>query len=175
MIQVTTASPTHIKSIQAIAYKTWPATFGKYLSISQIAYMLEMMYSEESLLMQMVGNKHTFLLAKDDDDVLGYLSYELNEQNLGKLKIHKFYLLPQAQGKGVGKKLLEEAEKIALANGCSIVTLAVYKKNEARGFYLKQGFDIIDEELWEIGQGYLMEGYILEKKLNVSTFQTLKS
>jgi diamine N-acetyltransferase len=93
----------HFTHIQAIAYKTWPNTFGDILSPEQISYMLDMMYSSTALKAQVADKQHIFVLAKEGDSYLGYLSYELNYKNSLKTKIHKIYILPETQGKGIGK------------------------------------------------------------------------
>ena len=80
-------------------------------------------------------------------------------------KIHKIYLLPETQGKGIGKSVIESIGKLAVENNSSSLFLNVNRFNKALHFYEKTGFKIIDEVDIEIGNDYLMEDYVMEKRL----------
>jgi diamine N-acetyltransferase len=155
----------HFAHIQAIANKTWPVTFGDILSPEQIAYMLDMMYSTASLESQVTDKQHVFLIIKEFDNYLGYLSYELNYKNSLKTKIHKIYVLPETQGKGVGKILFGEVTTIAKKNGNTVLTLNVNRDNSAVQFYEKIGFTKVGEEDIDIGEGFIMNDAIMEKNI----------
>ncbi|MDM8174612.1 MULTISPECIES: GNAT family N-acetyltransferase [Olivibacter] len=165
MLHITKAKIDDIHIIQEIAHKTWPITFGSILSFEQISYMLEMMYSTTSLLRQMTELNHHFLLAAEENECLGFISYESAYKNALQTKIHKIYILPEAQGKGVGKKLMRAVEEIALNKGDKRLLLNVNKHNEAEKFYARLGFELIGTEDIDIGSGYLMEDKIMSKKL----------
>lgn len=70
-------------------------------------------------------------------------------------------MLPDAQGKGVGRKLIEKAVEIAQEKGIENVILNVNRFNKAVSFYQKLGFKISSEVNIDIGKGYLMEDYIM--------------
>lgn len=164
MIRLFEAMTQDLKTIQEIAYQTWPATYGKILSKEQLNYMLSQFYSEESL-KNNVQNGHHFLLAKEDNIALGFVSYEHNYKQEPVTRIHKIYILPQTQGKGIGKLLIDAVEDLAKENHSVALSLNVNRFNKALTFYQKIGFEIIGEEDIEIGRGYLMEDYKMEKKL----------
>ncbi|MEH6306718.1 GNAT family N-acetyltransferase [Olivibacter sp. CPCC 100613] len=165
MLYIVEASPENIHIVQKIAYETWPATFDKILSSEQITYMLEMMYSTTSLLQQMTKLAHHFLLAMENNEYLGFISYELAYKETSQTKIHKIYILPQAQGRGVGKKLIKAVEDLAISKGDKSLLLNVNKYNEAEKFYARLGFNTIGTENIDIGSGFLMEDKIMCKKL----------
>ncbi|HEY8938188.1 MAG TPA: GNAT family N-acetyltransferase [Cyclobacteriaceae bacterium] len=165
-MQIIKAEEKHFPIIQRIAHATWPATFGSILSPKQIDYMLEMMYSTSALINQTTVKKHVFLLAEENGDYLGYLSYELNYKGLSKTKIHKIYIHPSAQGKGIGKLLIKKAEDIARKNQSAILSLNVNRDNKAVKFYEGQGFVIVGKEDIDIGEGFLMEDYMMDKVLD---------
>jgi diamine N-acetyltransferase len=162
-----------IEIIQSIARKTWPIAFREILSENQITYMLEMMYSNRALTEQIDVLRHRYLLAYEEKEepegpsgiYTGYLSYELNYNNFNKTKIHKIYILPQFQGCGYGKALIQEVKKIALSNGNKSLTLNVNRNNNAIDFYKTLGFKIMAEEDIDIGNGFLMEDYKMEMPL----------
>ncbi len=164
-VQIRPATITDIPAIQKIARETWPVAFGNILSTGQIAYMLEMMYSTAALNTQIEHKGHVFHLARENETPLGFVSHELNYQHINKTKIHKIYLLPDAQGKGFGAALINTVKQIAMAHRQSALTLNVNKYNKALGFYRRLGFVVAGEEDIDIGNGFLMEDFILDMPL----------
>lgn len=154
----------HYLIIQHIAKFTWPETFQNILSSDQIDYMLDMMYSSKSLEEQ-VKNNHNFLLAIEDGTYLGFTSYELNYQNTSVTKVHKLYILPKWQGKGVGKFLLDEVMNYAREHNNTSLTLNVNRMNPSVNFYQKQGWTIDKEEDIDIGNGFYMNDYVMNINL----------
>ena len=177
--RIVSATPDDYETIRNIAHATWPDTFGEILSGEQIQYMLEMMYSKEAIVEQ-VAKGHVFKLRVADEpekpnaDYLrasttrfkpvGYISYQLDYLP-GTTKIHKIYLLPETQGKGYGKALLQDVEQIARNAGQQRLRLDVNYQNAAIGFYEYLGMQKIDRCNTDIGNGYLMEDWIMEKEL----------
>jgi len=153
------------KAIQDIAGKTWPVTYGAILSSEQIQYMFSMMYDLEALKNQAETKNHHFIIAGEDGNFLGFASYEFDYLGEPKTKIHKIYILPETQGSGIGKKLLYYIAEKAKATGQEFLSLNVNRFNEAVHFYNKMGFEKVGEEDINIGNGYLMEDFIMEKKL----------
>jgi ribosomal protein S18 acetylase RimI-like enzyme len=164
MITISQATIKDIPLIQNIAHKTWPITYGSILSKAQLDYMMELMYSDESLLEQFKV-KPFFFLAYEGDSCLGFTSCEPNYLNTKVTRIHKIYIIPEAQGKGVGKALVEKVISIAKENQSEVISLNVNKFNKAVSFYKKIGFEIVSEEDLDIGNGFLMEDYKMELKI----------
>jgi ribosomal protein S18 acetylase RimI-like enzyme len=150
--------------IRNLALRIWPPTFEKILSEEQITYMLDRMYSMASLEKQF-ENGHKFLLLSENEQPIGFLAYELNYAELSQIKIHKLYLIPELQGKGYGKKLLKHAENLAQVNTQLSMVLNVNKYNPAIEFYKNYGFEIIAEEVIDIGAGFIMDDYQMKKTL----------
>ncbi|GAB3701677.1 GNAT family N-acetyltransferase [Spirosoma flavus] len=167
MIAITEVSEADFPIIQDIAKRTWPSTFEAILSPTQISYMLDMMYSLDSLKSQIQDKHHVFLLAKNQptNEPLGYVSYELNYKEEPLTKVHKIYLLPASQGKGVGRLLLDKVAETALRNGNTRLGLNVNRFNKAVQFYERMGFSVVGQEDIDIGEGFLMEDFIMEKPL----------
>lgn len=177
--RIVPATPADYATIQSIAHRTWPDTFGAILSPTQIAYMLNMMYSEAAIVEQ-VGKGHVFhiLLAESGESSagyigtgfkkyvpVGYVSHQLDYLP-GTTKIHKIYLLPTTQGKGYGRALIDHVERSARAADQATLRLDVNYQNAAVGFYEYLGFRKIERCNTDIGNGYLMEDWIMEKPLN---------
>lgn len=155
----------NLYQIQTLAQEVWPNTFKEILSTSQIAYMMDMMYSEASLKKQLAKGCE-FLIQQKDHCNTGFIAIETFNNNPQTTKIHKIYLLKKYQHQGLGKLLLKKAETIAKANGSIQLQLNVNRFNtNAIAFYKKEGFTITDEEDIAIGNGFLMEDFVMTKLL----------
>ncbi len=163
-MEIVVATKEQLPIIQQLAHDIWPETYGGIISEGQIAYMLDMMYSIPALERQLESNK-IFILFQEEGNNLGFASYELNAEGSPKAKIHKLYVLPQTQGKGIGKQLLGYMAEKARENQNTALYLTVNKNNKARDFYERMGFEVTREAIFDIGQGYVMDDYIMEKPL----------
>ncbi|MFD1605700.1 GNAT family N-acetyltransferase [Flavobacterium artemisiae] len=165
MITITEASIENIAIIQEIANITWPITYGEILTAAQLEYMLDLIYSDEALTKQIQNKEQLFYLISDADGIIGFIGIEHNYKNEAVTKIHKIYLLPETQGKGFGKIVFDEIEKMALENHSKELLLNVNRFNTALNFYKKLGFEIKETVDIEIGNGYLMEDYVMGKRI----------
>ncbi|MGN6508402.1 MAG: GNAT family N-acetyltransferase [Chitinophaga sp.] len=165
MLTISIATPEQLPIVRGIAQITWPVTFGHIVSKAQLDYMMEMMYSDASLIDQVQNKGHVFLLAQADGGFGGYASYELNYRGKPVSKLHKIYVLPQMQGKNIGRALLDEVAAIARNAGMEYLSLNVNRENNAVGFYERYGFDKVREEDLDIGNGYFMNDAVMQMKL----------
>ncbi len=155
-----------LHEVQRIALKTWPKTFANILSPDQINYMLDWMYHIDALQSQLIEKNHVFILAEEMGNYLGFASYEVNLSGTPKTKIHKIYILPEVQGKGVGKKLIQFIKMEAIENDNGFLFLNVNKFNQAAiDFYTFIGFYEAFKEVIDIGNGFVMDDVVMELKL----------
>lgn len=125
--------------------------------------MLELIYSEASLEKQMNEEQCRFLFVYDDDEPVGFAS--TGETEPGIYKLHKIYILPSQQGKGTGKFVIDHIIRELVEKKAKALRLQVNRYNKARSFYEKLGFVVIDEADFDIGNGYFMNDYVMEKKI----------
>jgi diamine N-acetyltransferase len=141
--------------------KIWPVAYGTILSKAQLDYMINRFYSENAL-SQLMDKGHVFYLAQNEkENFVGFLSFEINSAP-DKTKIHKIYVLPETQGTGLGKQFFELVKEKAIENNQKAIFLNVNKYNNALHFYTKLGFTIIKDEVIDIGEGYVMDDYVME-------------
>lgn len=160
-----------IPGIQEIVNTTWPIAYGEILSEEQLKYMLEKFYSTSALTIKINQKSEIFYIAKDKNDVvLGFFAIEHFYELEKKTKLHKIYILPENQGKGIGKLMIEEVIQLAKLQKQESVVLNVNRNNKALLFYQKLGFKIIQTIDIEIGNGYLMEDYVMELKFTLPNF-----
>lgn len=155
------AYETDIPLIRELSQKIWPQTYSTILSASQVEYMMNLIYSEKALLSQMKEN-HQFIIINDGKDPVGFASFSVTSP--GVYKLHKIYLLQSNQGKGMGRFVINEIIEAIARKGGHTLQLNVNRYNKAKDFYEKLGFTVIREEDIDIGSGYFMNDYIMEKK-----------
>jgi len=163
MITLRKANEQDIDVIRDIAAATWPSTYLDLIGQQQIDYMLEKMYNKGELLSQFLGG-HIFLIAEDNENQYGFAGYSIIDLEARIYKLHKLYVLPSAHGKGVGKLLINEVFNQVKEAGASALQLNVNKHNSAKDFYLKGGFEIKESVQLDIGEGYIMDDYVMEYK-----------
>jgi GNAT superfamily N-acetyltransferase len=156
------ASYTDIPFIIEIANKTWPIAYEALLGKEQVIYMLHKLYGTAALEEQM-RKQHYFFLALKEYEAVGFASFSKVE--LETYKLQKLYVLPSEQRAGTGKALLETVETVAKSMGARKLQLNVNRKNIAKGFYERSGFAVVKEEDIDIGSGYYMNDFVMEKPL----------
>jgi ribosomal protein S18 acetylase RimI-like enzyme len=141
--------------------KIWPVAYGTILSKAQLDYMINRFYNENAL-SQLMDKGHVFYLAQDENEnFVGFLSFEINSAP-HKTKIHKIYVLPETQGTGLGRQFFELVKEKAIENNQKAIFLNVNKYNTSLHFYTKLGFTVIKDEVIDIGEGYVMDDYVME-------------
>lgn len=140
-MHVRKATKQDILLIKELAEKTWWPTYTDVISEEQINFMLDDMYSAESLEKQMESGIG-FLIAERENIPVGFASYSQSDKDKLVFKIHKLYILPSEQGKGTGKELIEHISASAKQLGGNTLELNVNRGNKAKNFYLKSGFSI---------------------------------
>ncbi len=151
-----------IPVIQKIAKKAWRPTYSNILSEEQTIYMLDMMYGTE-VLMNQINSQVEFFLAIEADQAIGYFAMEITEPS--KMKLHKIYLDPDQKSKGVGSQIITFIKEFGIQAGVKQIELNVNKSNSAVQFYEKMGFLRAKEMVLDIGNGYVMDDYVMQLNL----------
>ncbi len=81
-------------------------------------------------------------------------------------KLDKLYVLVEYQQRGIGRRLIEHVESAARADGAASLILNVNKHNTgAISAYEKCGFSVRVAVVVDIGQGFVMDDYVMAKRL----------
>ena len=97
---------------------------------------------------------------------VGYMATQIDSP-AAVLHLHKLYVLPQFQGKGLGGRLLEHSIQAATQAGCRSVRLHVNKGNHrAIACYHRHGFSREASVVNDIGGGYVMDDYVMVRPLD---------
>lgn len=166
MLTIKQATTADISLINKLAWEVFPITYGDILTKEQSNYMMEWMYSPTNLHKQIEEEGHIYFILYKEEEAAGYLSIQPETETLYHLQ--KIYVLPRFQGYGIGKILFEHAINYIQKNNshpCAI-RLNVNRNNKAQYFYEKMGMQRIAEGDFDIGNGFYMNDYIMELKLN---------
>lgn len=164
MQSIRSLSATEIHLVQELAYKIWPIAYKEILSQDQLDYMLNWMYSIESLTQQLQEGHHYFGIY-DKNETIGFLDIQPNYPENGVLKLNKIYVLPSYHGKGFGFQLIQFAIDFATEAKQKTIELQVNRFNKAKDFYSKIGFTIKEEKDFDIGNGYFMNDFVMEFRI----------
>ena len=162
MFEIRKATLEDISLINELAWIVFPHTYNKMLPPGQTEYMMEWMYSEESLHKQMTQDGHIYYLAFKGDEPAGYLSIQPEAEHVYHLQ--KIYVLPHFQGLNLGKMLFNHAIKSIKElhpEPCQMRLNVNRDNTKAVEFYQRMGMSKVFEGDFEIGQGYLMTDYIM--------------
>jgi GNAT superfamily N-acetyltransferase len=164
MTEIEQLNKDNIDIVHHLAHDIWPHTFREILSKDQIQYMLDWMY-DLGTLREQVQIGHLYYVLKEFNKPKGFIGLEPNYPDAGLLRIHKLYVLPNMQGKGFGRQLLNQAIDVAFDLDMDALHLNVNRFNKSVDFYKHVGFDVVGEEDIDIGSGYLMEDFIMKLQL----------
>jgi diamine N-acetyltransferase len=164
-LQIIPATGEHLSAISELAGVIWRACYPGIITTEQIDYMLARMYSLDVLRdeIRSQGIRYDRLLL--DGELAGFASYGPTSEP-GVMKLHKLYLLPEMQGRGLGSRLLQHVEREVRVGGARRLILSVNKRNaNAIAAYQRNGFRIVESVVTDIGGGFVMDDYIMAKEL----------
>lgn len=152
--------PKTISTLCNLAREIQIPYFTPMIGKEQIVYMLDLFLSEAAV-KKSLEQGYQYRLVKYHDEICGYFAVCPEKD---KLFLSKFYLKEEFRGKGIGRKMMEEVCR--LGNGLQSVYLTVNKQNHGPiAVYKALGFSVIDSVETDIGNGYIMDDYIMEKPL----------
>ncbi len=166
MFIISPAAVNEMEIIHSLAHSIWPVVYKNMISSAQIDYMLNMMYSQASLVDQVKKEKHEFFIAREHDEPIAFAAiYPKNKSSNQLFRLDKLYVNSSLHGKGIGKKMIDHIITIIKPIGASVLELNVNRNNKAVTFYKKLGFVITQEVDIDIGGGFFMNDYVMQKNL----------
>ncbi len=146
-----------IEQISRLAEVIWNQHYTSIISVDQIRYMLHKMYSRDSLEDQMLKKHHRFFIIHHQQEAIGFVS--VNEESRDTWFLNKFYILQDLAGKGFGSKVFDELCGLLKPKQ---ITLTVNRQNyKSINFYFKKGFTIQKVADFDIGNGYVMNDFVM--------------
>lgn len=165
---IDTARPADLAAIAALAEVVWRAHYPGIISTAQIDYMLARMYAPETLRREVVEGGIRYEQMWIEGRRVGFAAFGPCREP-GLYKLHKLYLHPGLHGRGLGSLLLRHCENEARRLGAERIELQVNKQNtRAIETYRRNGYRVAREAVFDIGDGFVMDDFIMEKRLSPS-------
>ncbi|GIU00016.1 acetyltransferase [Sulfurovum sp. TSL6] len=151
-----------IDTIENLAYEIWYQHYIPIIGKHQVDYMLKKFQSVKAMTEQ-IKNGFLYFLTLDDNVPVGYMSVDILSKTLF---LSKFYVTEAERGKGYGRTMITYLEALAKEKDLNKISLTVNKYNTGSiKMYEKVGFVISGSVVKEIGEGFIMDDYQMEKIL----------
>ncbi len=155
-------TPQQMQRVEALAREIWQEHYTPIIGGAQVAYMLETFQSTEAMMRQL-GEGYLYYLLKDEDEAVGYMAVQPREELLF---MSKFYLKATHRSRGHGRSALAFLTTLAAEKKLQKIALTVNKHNAiALKAYEKLGFVNVGSVVQEIGKGFVMDDYRMERCL----------
>jgi RimJ/RimL family protein N-acetyltransferase len=149
------------KTISDLAKSIWTEHYTPIIGLDQVNYMLEKFQSEIAIQNQINIDNYKYYLIIDENIAIGYLSIKNDDDALF---LSKLYIDKSCRGKGLGKIAINFIEEQAKDLNCLTIYLTVNKYNmNSIMAYQKMGFKKTEELVIDIGNGYTMDDFRMEK------------
>lgn len=153
-----------IDTTAALAHKIWIQHYVPIIGQAQVDYMLEKFQNVEAF-SQQVKEGYRYYLSSHNNSCCGYLALVVNRSE-HKLMVSKIYMDADFRGLGLGLEMMDFAFKEAKNENCHVVWLTVNRNNaKSIDWYKKYGFAIVEEVKIDIGNGFYMDDFVMEKSI----------
>lgn len=150
-----------ISKVVSLANIIWREYYTPIIGKAQVNYMLDKYQSGQPITNQIKQRFLYYLIKDGNGDYVGYIGIVPEDKEL---LLSKLYILSEKRGKGYGRQAVKFIEKVAKSKGLVKIVLTVNKNNTGSiKAYLKLGFENMGPIVTDIGNGFIMDDYKLEK------------
>ncbi|MDP2834012.1 MAG: GNAT family N-acetyltransferase [Pseudomonadota bacterium] len=159
-------SPVRLDEAEAVvdlAGRVWRAHYPGIITPEQIETMLAQRY-RPVLVRQFLARGDIWLAARVAGALAGFAhGHPLTEDDY---KLDKLYVDLDWQRQGIGGRLIDALAARIVSQGFSRLVLRVNRQNQ-NGIhaYLKHGFTVTTIHLEDIGNGFIMDDYVMTREL----------
>lgn len=159
------ATDEQLQSLAFMADTVWHEWFATLLSIEQIDYMVKKFQSFSAMKKQIENEGYEYYFLNVNGTNVGYIGIHI-ENDSKKLFLSKIYILKPFRGKRYASEAFEFLEGICQGMNLESMYLTVNKHNDnSINVYLKRGFENVKSQVTDIGKGFVMDDYVMEKKV----------
>ncbi|MCR2808071.1 GNAT family N-acetyltransferase [Paenibacillus soyae] len=156
-----------IMELARMAAEIWREYYVSIISKEQIEYMIGQYQSGSAIANQIQHQGYEYYFIQENGRAVGYLSVK---QEQGKLFLSKFYVRREHRGRGYASQAMAFLEQLCRERSLSHIWLTVNRHNESSiAVYDKKGFRTLREQIAEIGNGYVMDDFVMEKAIEASS------
>ncbi|MDO5398541.1 MAG: GNAT family N-acetyltransferase [bacterium] len=155
-------TPEEFDSLAELASEIWHEHFTSIIGEAQVEYMLEHFQSSAAMQEQVRNDGYSYYCVCDGGEVCGYCAICPHEDYM---YLSKFYMRADFRRKGIGRKMMDFIAGETKKAGLPKIRLNVNKYNFAIDVYKRLGFSITADEVNDIGNGFVMDDYVMEKNV----------
>lgn len=139
------ASTADAEAIAAVASASLRESYGHAVDEDRIDALVDRWYDPERVAEELAAGSD-WIVAVDDDDVVGVAEVELLEGDAVVGEIDWLHVAPGTRGAGIGRQLLGRVTESVEKSGATVLRGTVLADNEdGVAFYEATGFDRVDE------------------------------
>lgn len=150
-----------IEAVARLAHEIWYEHYVAIIGRAQVEYMVPKFQSAAAITAQVADGLEYFLIALEGADA-GYFAIQQQpaEQSLF---LSKLYIRKDMRGRGLARHALGHIDSLCRQDSLTIIWLTVNKRNPAVGTYGELGFKNVGGVIADIGGGFVMDDYRMEK------------
>ena len=159
-----------ISDVVNLAREIWTEHYVSIIGQEQVDYMLDKFQSESAVAAQLADGYEYYTLSHEEK-IVGYMAI-VPDEDTGTVMISKIYVHQSGRGHGFGRAMLELAEDLCRERRIRTLWLTVNKNNSrALAWYVRMGFKNVGSAVQDIGGGFMMDDYRMEKTIDPESLQ----
>ncbi len=147
-----------------LAHEIWNEHFPSVITQAQIDYMVATFQGTHAISQQILKGMRYYLM-RLNTEYAGYFAIQPEEDDK-KLFLSKLYVKKSFRGQGLAGTALDFVERQCRDMDLHTIRLTVNKKNTGPiAVYEHKGFKITQAIVTDIGHGFVMDDYVMEKRV----------
>jgi diamine N-acetyltransferase len=156
-------SAADVQRLATLAREIWYEYYVPLIGLAQVDYMVAKFQSATAM-QEQIATGYEYFMIRRADELVGYCAVQSNPAERS-LFISKLYLRREQRGGGSGRHVLQFIEQLARERSACLLWLTVNKGNVAVKAYERWGFQIAASIRIDIGEGFVMDDFRMEKYL----------
>ena len=151
-----------VYSLSTVADEIWHEHFVPIIGEAQVDYMLEKFLSPEALVEQ-INSGYQYYLFSYEYTFAGFAG--VHKEN-GSLFLSKLYVHKDFRGIGIASYMFKQFIELCKKNNLDKIWLTRNRYNaNTLEVYRHWGFETVREEATDIGNGFVMDDYIMQYRI----------
>lgn len=161
---VAATSKAVLQEIEMLAIEIWQEHYTPIIGSAQVAYMLYKFQSFAAMDRQIKEEGYLYYAIYQNDNLVGYFAVQPRAESLF---LSKLYVASNMRGLGIAKLAMSFIKDLATTKNLEQIELTVNKYNkDSIAAYNKMGFITVKEAVFDIGEGFVMDDYVMQLDLN---------
>ncbi len=170
MIEINKCVTKDLALLREVSQQTFVNTYAHLNDPVHFKEYLKHAFTLEQVKKELSNPNSEFYFLIENKKIIGYFKVNTGSaQSEGDdpvaLEVERIYLVREAQGKGLGKRMLAFAEQLAKKRNKKYIWLGVWDQNpDAIAFYQRMGYSKFGEHIFTIGKDHQSD-WMMKKEL----------